>query len=48
MEGGKGLTMGTKSLIQNTIEGTMNSVGGISQSLGSGIATLTLDDKYEK
>ena len=48
LEGGKGLTKGTKSLFKNTLEGTMNSVGGISETLGSGLASLTLDKNYNK
>ncbi|GAM18638.1 hypothetical protein SAMD00019534_018130 [Acytostelium subglobosum LB1] len=43
---GKGLAKGTTSLLKNSVYGTFNSISKITGTIGSGIATLSFDDKY--
>jgi len=43
---GLGLAKGTSSLIKNTVYGTFNTLTKITGSLGKGIATLSMDEKY--
>lgn len=46
IEGGIGLAKGTHSLFKNTIKGTFNSVHTITDAVGSGFSSLTMDQKY--
>jgi len=46
LEGGVGLVQGAGSLLKHTLAGTLNSVDKITGSLGTGIASLSLDDEY--
>ncbi|GAM28695.1 hypothetical protein SAMD00019534_118710, partial [Acytostelium subglobosum LB1] len=43
---GKGLAKGTSSLIKNSVFGTFNTISKITGTIGSGVATLSFDDKY--
>lgn len=46
LEGGIGLAKGAGSLLRHTLAGTFNSLDKITGSLGTGIASLSLDDEY--
>ena len=46
LEGGVGIVKGAGSLLKHTLAGTLNSVDKITGSLGTGIASLSLDDEY--
>eukprot|EP00026_Physarum_polycephalum_P000020 Phypoly_transcript_00020.p1 GENE.Phypoly_transcript_00020~~Phypoly_transcript_00020.p1 ORF type:complete len:3396 (+),score=660.90 Phypoly_transcript_00020:132-10319(+) len=41
-----GLAKGTTSLVKNTVYGTFNTLTKLTGTLGKGIATLSMDDKY--
>ena len=45
-EGSIGLAKGTKSLMKNTLVGSVSSLGKISNSLGSAMLHLTGDDEF--
>ncbi len=44
LEGGKGIAKGTRSLFKNTYQGVFNSVEAITDTVGSGMASLVYDD----
>lgn len=44
----EGLKTGVKSLASNVIGGTAGALSRIGSSLGTGVATLTIDDKFQK
>ena len=48
IEGGKGIVMGTGSLVKNTVQGTFGSTSSIFSSLSKGVLFLTNDKDYMK
>lgn len=47
LEGSKGIARGARSLFQNTFQGAFNSVEAITDTFGSGIASLVEDKEFE-
>eukprot|EP01132_Coremiostelium_polycephalum_P006743 gene6743-8360_t len=43
---GKGLAKGTSSLVKNSVYGTFNTISKITNTIGTGVATLSFDDQY--
>ena len=46
--GARGLGKGVRSLFQKTVQGTFNSVEAIGDTIGTGLASLTFDEQFER
>lgn len=46
LEGGKGLVMGTQSLVKNTVQGTFGSASKVLSSMSKGLLMITNDGEF--
>ena len=48
LHGGVGAVMGTGELVSNTIAATMGSINKVTQTIGDGFSSLSMDQKYSE
>ena len=46
LEGGRGIVLGTKSLLKNTVQGTFGSVSKVFSQVSKGMLLITSDGEY--